>query len=74
MTHTQAWWSNRYKGLIEVELANGKKLNFAIYKDGSKFWVDEHLVHPSNSGSIEGAIHEIGILHDSPVKEWKWIT
>jgi len=73
MTHTQAWWSRRYKGSIKVELANGKKLKVTIHKEGRSFWVNRVLVHPSNSGSIEGAIREIGILHDSVVKEWKWL-
>jgi len=73
MTHKQAWWSRRYKGLVEVELANGNKFEVTIHKEGRSFWVNKVLVHPSNRGSIEGVIREIGILHDSVVKEWKWL-
>lgn len=73
MTHTQAWWSRRYKGSIEVELANGKKFKGTIHNEGRSFWVNRELVHPSNSGSIEGAIHEMGILHDSAVRKWEWL-
>jgi len=73
MTHKQSWWSRRYEESIEVDLANGKKLKVTIHKDGSSFWVNRMLVHPSNSESIEGVIREIGILYNSVVKEWKWL-
>lgn len=73
MTHTERWWSKRYIGSVKVELANGKKLTVSIHKQGRSFWVSRVLVHPSNSGSIEGAIREIGVLHDSVVKEWEWL-
>ena len=59
-------------GIAEVELANGKRLNIGVYKVGSTFWLDRVLVNPANSGSVEEAIRYIGVIHGSPVKEWRW--
>ena len=73
MVHKQSWWSKRYKGTIEVKLADGKTFKVAIHRDGTSVWINRKLVHPSNSGSLEGAIDEIGIIHDSRVKEWEWV-
>ena len=72
MTHTAKWWSRRCIGEAEVELANGKSLSVYIYKEGSTFWVNRVLVNPSNSGSIEEVIRYVGIIHGSPVKDWRW--
>ena len=74
MTHKESWWSRRYKGSIEVALADGKKLEVTIHREGRSIWVNRVLVHPSNSGSMQGAIREIGILHGSAVKEWRWLN
>ena len=73
MGPTESWWSRRYKGTIEVKFANEKLFNVTIHRQGRSVWINRVLVHPSNSGSIEGAILEIGIIYDSPVKEWKWV-
>ena len=73
MVHKESWWSKRYKGTIKAKLADGKELRVAIHRGGSSWWINRKLVHPSNSGSIEGAIDEIGIIHGSRVKEWDWV-
>jgi len=73
MVHKQSWWSRRYKGTIEVNLADGRAFNVSIHREGRSVWINKALVHPSNSGSMEGAILEIGIIYNSPVKEWKWV-
>jgi hypothetical protein len=72
MTHTERWWNRRCKGVAEVELANGKRLTVGIYKEGGTYWVDRVLVNPANSGSMEEAIRYIGVIHGSPVKDWRW--
>jgi len=72
MTHTDQWWSRRCMGMVEVELANSKRLSVAIYKQGRTFWVDRVLVNPSNCWSIEGVIDYIGVIHGSAVKDWRW--
>ena len=73
MAHKQSWWSSRYKGTVKVKLADEKVLKVTIHQDGSSWWINRKLVHPSTSGSIEGAIDEVGIIHNSPVKEWEWV-
>jgi len=72
MSHTDRWWSKRCMGIAKVELANGKKLSFGVYKQGRTYWLDRVLVNPANSGSVEEAIRYIGVIHSSPVKEWEW--
>jgi len=72
MSHTAGWRAKRWMGTAKVELANGKKLTFGVYKQGRTFWLESELVNPANSGSVDQAIRYIGVIHGSPVKEWEW--
>ena len=74
MAHTERFWANRYIGTLEVILSRGKKLDVTVHKEGNTIWINRTIVHPSNQGSFNGIILEIGIIYNDPVKEWKWKT
>jgi hypothetical protein len=63
-----------YIGTLEVKLANGKTLEVVIHKAGRTIWINKEIVHPSNRDSFDGIINEIGIIHNSAVKEYDWKT
>jgi len=63
-----------YIGTLEVTLDNGKVLEIKVHKSGRTIWINDQIVHPSNRDSFDGIIHEIGIIHNTVVKEWKWKT
>jgi hypothetical protein len=71
--HDSKWWSKRIEAIEEVEFEDGRKMYFTLYRDGSNWWVDRIPVHPSNSGSIPGAIREIEIRYVKKVKKYKKI-
>lgn len=75
MPHTQRFWSNRYIGTLQVTLVGGKKMDVTIHKEGNTVWLNrDNIVHPMNTGSLEGIIREIGVLNNTSVKDWEWKT
>jgi len=70
MIHKDSWWSRRWIGTLELELANGRKLEANAYREGKSYWLGKGDVH--GRGSIEEAVHEFGVVNDSPVKNWRW--
>lgn len=61
-----------YIGKIEVTFADGTTSDMRIYKSGRTIWINDHIVHPSNRNSVEGVIHEIGVITNKRIEKWEW--
>jgi len=74
VAHTTRFWANRYIGTLDVTLVGGRTLDVSIHKEGRTIWINKNIVHPSNEGSFNGIINEIGIIYQAPVEKWEWKT
>ena len=60
-------------GTVRVKYVGGTEREVLIQKSGRTIYIDGVEVHGSNRNSMEGIIHEIGVIADNPVEDWRWV-
>ena len=44
-----------------------------IHKSGRTIYINDQIVHASNRDSLDNVIHEIGVVYNMPVENYKWL-
>lgn len=63
-----------YIGKVSATFVGGKTVEKSIFKSGRTIWLNDHIVHPMNSNSFDGVIHEISVIHDKAIEKWEWVA